>query len=91
MEAFGIIEAHVSLQTSLPSLDHTRQYPVPVFLLHGALHPFYLPVEVGRPWPDPDMADASLLEEMGECLAELRAVICLNAADREGDALQKTR
>jgi hypothetical protein len=37
------------------------------------------------------MADASLLEEMGECLAELRAVICLNAADREGDALQKTR
>src|SRR5439155_10144540 len=62
---------------------------VPELLLHGPLHPFHFAVQVGCTGLYVSMSDAQALEEESELAAELRTVVGLDAAKREGEGRQQ--
>jgi len=89
VQALAVVEADVGLQAAFPGIERARSHPIPVLLLHGALHPLHLAVEVGGARPDAGVADTLLAQELGKGLAELRAVVGLEATEGEGERLEQ--
>jgi hypothetical protein len=89
VQSSRVVEADVVLKQVFPMLEWARVDTIPEFLLNGALHAFHLPVEAGSPGSYPCMPDAQSLEKVAQLAAELRTVVRLDAAQREGERLEK--
>src|SRR3989337_4381505 len=87
--AGAVVEADVVLEEALPLLQRAQPDRVPELLLDGTLNPLHLPVEVGAAWPDACVAYVQGFEQGGKIEAELGAVVGLDAAQREGEALKE--
>src|SRR3990172_6239040 len=88
--AGAVVEADVVLKEPLPLLQRSWADPVPELLLDGALHPFHLAVEVGASGPDASVTDPQPLQETGQVVAELGAVVRLDATKGEGEAPEES-
>jgi hypothetical protein len=86
-----VVEADVVVEPALPVFHRRGADAVSELLLDDALDPLQFAVEVGRSRPDPPMAGAQTAEEEGEIVADLEAVVRLDAAQWEGDGLEEPR
>jgi hypothetical protein len=89
--AAPVVEADVVLKPAFPLSQRPWSDAVPELLLGGALHPFYLAIEMGAAGSDAGVADAQVPEQASEIATELGAVIRLNAVDWEGQLPQQMR